>query len=271
MQSASDPVSYKVEESIFGESKAGGGARKVPFEIKIFFAVAVLLSWPVAICFLLYGKPSISYWFGVWEMALAIGIIVWTLAMYFLFILKFIGKTTATVCLLVLPCTALAISCEVQELQFQFISTALLSQDCRSNAAKVQLQQSWEAAHKVSTECDNKLMKETGSPLEQIREVRRFQDCPNYREVEADNKREWAYFQELEKSYDCGGWCSPSLPLWRTSKTPLDSCSISAGFAMTNSISHMGTQVSVYALIVLTSVSLWLLLAPKWMKDDEDL
>lgn len=269
MQSSSDPVAYKVEGSMFEESKTGNGARKVPFEIKIFFAVAVLLSWPVAICFLLYGKPSISYWFGIWEMALAIGIIVWVLVMYFLFIFKFIGKTTATVCLLVLPCTALAISCEVQELQFQFISTALRSQDCRSNAAKVKLQQAWEAARKISTECDNQLMKETGSPLEQIREVRRFQNCPGYHDMEKEHSSEWTYFQELEKSYDCGGWCTPEYPLWRPSKTRLDSCSISAGFAMTNSISHMGTQVSVYALIVLTSVSLWLLLAPKWMKEDE--
>lgn len=72
------------------------------------------------------------------------------------------------------------------------------------------------------------------------------------------------YLRDLELSYQCGGWCYPDYPLWALSKTPLDSCANAAGRAMEKSILHMGTQVSVFAIAVLISSSLWLLgLLPK--------
>ena len=41
-------------------------------------------------------------------------------------------------------------------------------------------------------------------------------------------KKEWTYLQQLEHTYQRGGWCVPHYPLWATSKTPLDSCALAA-------------------------------------------
>jgi len=237
----------------------------VPFEAKLFFAVILLLSWPVAICFLLYTKPSISYWFGEWELVLGAGIIIWTIFNYFAYVIGAVGKGTATLLLLVLPCTVLAIVCEMQDLQFQFIATSLRSHDCNANKQKAYIQEAWLEASRVSAQCTKALSADTGAPEEEIMKVRKLEECAGYIEARKQYSREFSYLKGLEEKYTCGGWCEPNYPLWISATTPLDSCAISAGRAMTNSISQMGTEVAVYAFIVLVSVSSWLLLSPKWL------
>lgn len=259
---------FKMAGGILGNESKRRGLGAISFEVKLFFAVIILLSWPVSICYFLYEKPSVSYWFGHWEIILANGIVIWTIAMYALFLFKLMSKGTATILLLVLPCTTLAISSELQELQFQFISAALGSQDCSSNVEKVHIQEAWEVAKNTSVNCDKYLMKLTGSSKEELAKVRRFESCPDYYQAMGSFEKEWMYLRGLELSYQCGGWCTPDYPLWTLSKTPLDSCSLVAGHAMKSSIAHMGQQLSVYSFIILISVSLWLLLRPKWLQDE---
>merc|ERR1719271_1982990 len=122
--------------------------------------------------YFLFRKPSVSYWFGQWQIILVSGILIWTVLVYFAFLCKLMGKSTATVFLLVIPCTVLVITSELQELQFKFISSALLSQDCSSNVQKVQLQQAWSVAKNTSMQCDKYLMNITGSPLAELEKVR---------------------------------------------------------------------------------------------------
>jgi len=258
----------KMADGILDDSKEQSRFQAIPYEVKLFFAVVVLLSWPMSSIYFLYQKPSVAYWFGHFEEILGAGIIIWTVIVYFIFVAKMIGRGTATVCLLVLPCTILAMSSELQELQFQFIGQALLSQDCSSHHTKVEIQGAWAAAKNVSTNCNKYLQDITGSPLEELEKIRRFENCPGYWEARAGHEKEWAYLQGLETSYQCGGWCTPDYPLWAVSKTPLDSCALAAGYAMGHSIDHMGSQVSAFSFIVIISVSLWLLVAPKWLREE---
>jgi hypothetical protein len=239
----------------------------VPFEFKLFFSVVILLSWPVTICAVLQSKPSVNYWFGDWAAMISIGVCIWTAFMYFVYIIGLCSRSMAAVLMLILPCTAFTIFCEVQDLRFQTMATALRSLDCTSHKDKFNLQQAWEAAHDVSVKCEANLQKLTGAPVKQIKQVRNFEDCQGYKEAESAHMKEFKYLKGLESKYSCGGWCHPDYPLWDHSDTPEDSCSIAAGRAMTNSIAHMGTQVAVYCFIVLATVSSWMLLAPKWLQD----
>jgi len=234
----------------------------------VFFSTICLLSWPLSICYFLYEKPSVSYWFAGWEIILGAGICIWLVAMYILMAMKFISKSTSMIVLLIVPCTVLAVSCQLQDLQFQFISAALQSQDCSFNTAKVDIQQAWEVAYNTSLSCDKYLMKATGSSIQEVESVRRFENCPGYHDAMPKYKREWAYLAALETSYQCGGWCTPGFPLWARSTTPLDSCALAAGHAMDSSIANMGKQVSIFSLILLVCVSLWQLLLPKQLRDD---
>jgi hypothetical protein len=242
--------------------------RSVPFEVKVFCAVSLLLSWPLSMLYFLYHKPSVYYWFGRLEVIIATGVCIWLLIMYIGFVFKFIGKGTAVVCLLVLPCTALTITSELQEVQFQFISSALLSSDCSASDQKVQIQQAWFEAKTTATICYRALMNITGSSMAELKELPNLESCPGYYQAIQGHEKEFLYLKGLERSYQCGGWCFPDYPVWTSSKTVLDSCALAAGHAMQNSIAHMGAQVSVYCFIILISVSLWLLLAPKWLNDE---
>jgi len=198
---------------------------------------------------------------------MANGVVIWIVVSYLFFIFKLIGKGTATVFLLVLPCTVLAISSELQELQFQFIASALEVQDCSSNYDKAHVQQAWEVAKKTSVQCDKYLKNVTGASAKELAKVRRFENCPGYDEALVTYKKEWTYLQQLEHTYQCGGWCVPDYPLWETSKTPLDSCALAAGHSMGSSIKHMGSQVAVFSFIVMISVTTFLILAPNWLKE----
>lgn len=263
---------YSSSQSILGDESKPATLTKsgsVSFEVKLFFATITLLSWPVSMMYFLYQKPSVAYWFGKWEIMLAYSICIWIVVMYFTFLMRFMGKGTAMVLLLVLPCAALAITCEVQELEFQMISERLLSADCSSSGGKTKLQEAWLVAQKTSFLCDQNLMKITGSSKEELEKVKRIENCPGYFDNLAKYQTEWNYLAHLEEAYQCGGWCSPGYPLWTMSKTPLDSCSLAAGSAMQNSIKHMGKQVAIFSFIVLVGVSLWLLLAPKWAREED--
>jgi len=265
---------YSMEDAILADdakpTRQSNGIGAVSFEVKVFFSTMCLLSWPLSICYFMYQKPSVSYWFGNWEIILGAGIGIWLIAMYVLMAMKFLGKGTAMVALLIVPSTVLAVSCELQELQFRFISGALQSQDCSFNTAKVNIQQAWEVAYNTSLTCDKYLMKATGSSIQEVEAVRRFENCPGYYDAMGKYKKEWSYLAALEKDYQCGGWCTPGFPLWARSTTPLDSCALAAGHAMDSSIENMGKQVSIFSLILLISVSLWQLLLPKQLRGDDE-
>jgi len=240
----------------------------IAFEVKLLCAAAVLLSWPVSICYFLYLKPSVRYWYGYFELFLGGGILLWTLVVFFISMCKPVSRATATVLMLLLPCAAVAVSWQIQDLHFRFTAAALTSTDCGADASKAYIQQAWIVAKNMSNYCDVYLAKLTGAPLDQLSRVRRIENCPGYWEDRTEYGKEWKYLEDLETKYQCGGWCYPDYPLWAVSQTPLDSCALAAGHAMGKCINHMGTQVSVFAIFVFISVSLWLLFASKTMHDD---
>jgi len=249
---------------VYGELRDDGKTRPtIAFEVKLLCAATVLLSWPVSICYFLYLKPSVRYWFGYFELFLGGGILLWILGMFFISMWKPVSRGMATVLVLLVPCAAFAISWQLQDLHFRFTAAALISTDCGADASKAYIQKAWTVAKNTSTNCDNYLTELTGAPLDQLSKVRRIENCPGYLEDMAEYEKEWIYLEALETKYQCGGWCYPDYPLWTSSKTPLDSCALAAGSAMGRSIQHMGTQVSVFAVAIFISVSLWLLFAPK--------
>jgi hypothetical protein len=243
--------------------------QQMPFEVKLFFCAMLLLSWPVSMCLFLSFKPSVAYWFGSSELIIAVGVIVWIILSYVMFTAGALKRVTATLCILVLPCTVMAIFSEMQELKFKFLGTGLRSNECSSSSEKVHIQEAWIAAKNLSVKCDQYLMQATGAPINQIMDVRRFDACPGYSALYVVHKPEWDYIETLEGNYRCGGWCFPSYPLWKTANYTLDSCSLAAGQAMENSISHMGAQIGFYCFAVMLCITLLLVLAPRWLQEED--
>lgn len=250
---------------MLAEEKSRQQRGSLPFEVKFFFFVCMVLSWPVSISLELYFKPSMYYWFGNWEILLSLGVIVWVLGMYMLLVSRLMSRTMAFVMMLVLPCSAFAISCGLQDLHFNAMSASLVSTDCSANPHKAYIEEAWRKAEEVSDNCNLGLMNVTGASLEETRKVRNFRNCPNYFKAEEKYPAEFHYLESLERLYLCGGWCKPNHPLWMPAITPLDGCATAAGLGVRSSIGQMGLQVACYSFVVLCGVALWLLLAPKSM------
>mmetsp|Transcript_100181 Transcript_100181/g.188771 ORF Transcript_100181/g.188771 Transcript_100181/m.188771 type:complete len:268 (+) Transcript_100181:147-950(+) len=246
----------------FGAGKGGivDEYGNVHFEVKLFIAAGMLLSYPLVICVLFGFKPSVAYWLGNWTFRMAVFIMIWELVLFFTFVTKFIRKGAATIFMLILPAAVMAVACQLQEVNFKSISAMLISPDCHASPAKAQIQASWEAAGVFFDNCTKTLADGQGVSVEETRLVTPMYTCPGYQKEALKYGKDWVYIQGLEETYRCGGWCFPDKPLWYFSATAMDSCSLVSGRAMQRSISSLGMMVAVYACVVMLSVSCFLVM-----------
>lgn len=246
----------------FGGKKGGvvDEHGNVHFEVKLFIAAAMLLSYPLVLCVLFTWKPSVAYWLGNWTLKIAVFIMIWEVVFFFIFVTKFIRKGAATILMLVLPAAVLAISCQLQDVSFKYTSATLISPDCHASPTKAQLQGSWLAAQAFFENCTKTLAEGQGVSLKETQQVTPMWSCPGYDKASLTYGKDWTYLRGLEVTYRCGGWCAPSIPLWSYSEIVQDSCSLVAGRAMQRSISQLGMMVAAYSCVVMLSVSFFLIM-----------
>jgi len=136
-------------------------------------------------------------------------------------------------------------------------SNALMANDCTSNLEKQRLQIQWQNAELFYTECMTQTAEATGSTLEVAYGLYRIQDCAGYSEKLNQNPA-WPYLGALEQSFNCGGWCSRSQPLW-TFKSVKDSCSTTVADVLYNKVQWSMLQVLMYTAFVFAFISIALI------------
>jgi hypothetical protein len=95
------------------------------------------------------------------------------------------------------------------------VSEALLSSDCNAFAEKRPLEQAHDKATALYDTCfDHTVFSIT--------------ECPHYQEVFNIAPREMAYLQDLEKRFQCSGFCHSARRLWEEAGAPAPACSLFA-------------------------------------------
>lgn len=239
---------------------AKGG--NLPFEVKLLFGVCVLLSYPIAICLQLNSKFEIRHWYGSSWLLIPVLIMLWLVFCYFAFIKRLLRGVLAPVCMLVLPSAVLALTCQLQQMRMRTLATGLVSGDCSAFLGKTALEDAWNAAFVFYRSCCTDLAGLTGASLDATMRVQRIENCPGYTEIERIHHHDWRYLQYLEHVHRCGGWCYAGQPVWHNEEHMQDSCALSDGRSMHDSLLKMGNQVSVYSFVLMLGVSVGLLLFP---------
>jgi len=238
------------------------GYKRIPFDVKLTFIVAILLFYPVALCFLLDSHPSVDFWVGKYMMWLGVAVISWIIVCHFLMVRRAIKPNMAAIFMIIIPTTALVIGSQTQAGAFKGISSLLQAQDCRSFPRKLELQESWFVAQTFFEQCIVQMANSTGSSVTQTWQVTPVSSCPGYELAMEGHKKEWNYLATLEQEHHCGGWCTSALPIWVKHDIPQDSCSLTAARLFKSSIDREGLQLAVYSGVLLICTSFTLLLFP---------
>lgn len=251
------PQGSKIQYALSSEE----GYQRVPFDVKLTFLTAMLLFYPVALCFLQDSYPSVEYWFGTTMFWIGIAIVIWTLVFHFLLARRAISRNSGALFMIVVPSAVLVIATQYQAFYFKNIQAMLMANDC-SLPRKLALQESWNGANTFFQNCVLTYANKTGSNIAATRLVTPIDSCPGYEQAIEGNKRNWHYLADMEHEHHCGGWCTSALPIWTKEQFPQDSCSLTAARLFSSSISRAGLQIAVYSAILLLFTSLVLLLAP---------
>jgi len=138
-------------------------------------------------------------------------------------------------------------------------ANALQAKDCNTDLDKQQLELQWQNAELFYSQCMSETAASTASSLEVSYSLYRIQDCVGYSE-QLDKNPAWPYLGALEQNYNCGGWCTPSQPLW-TFKAVKDSCSLAVADVLHNKVKRTMFMVLGYSAVVLLVVSVGLIQA----------
>eukprot|EP00927_Polykrikos_kofoidii_P032734 TRINITY_DN2779_c0_g1_i1.p1 TRINITY_DN2779_c0_g1~~TRINITY_DN2779_c0_g1_i1.p1 ORF type:complete len:1099 (-),score=155.77 TRINITY_DN2779_c0_g1_i1:49-3252(-) len=136
-------------------------------------------------------------------------------------------------------------------------ANALVSKDCSTFKQKEDLNQQWLNAEYFYKQCMNATARETGETANVAFTLYRIQDCKGYSEQVAINP-DWPYLGALEHTYQCGGWCTRSEPLW-TFKSVKDSCSMTVADSLLHRVQWCMTEVIGYVVVVLVLASIVLM------------
>eukprot|EP00928_Gymnodinium_smaydae_P021887 TRINITY_DN18574_c0_g1_i1.p1 TRINITY_DN18574_c0_g1~~TRINITY_DN18574_c0_g1_i1.p1 ORF type:complete len:593 (-),score=107.51 TRINITY_DN18574_c0_g1_i1:35-1813(-) len=166
----------------------------------------------------------------------------------------------------VLVCLCLAGSCvfllllgDVVLLSAYRKANSLVAKDCATDESKRQLQLQWQNAQIFYRNCMEETAAMTGTQPEVAYSLYRIQDCEGYSGQLVTNPA-WPYLGALEQTYQCGGWCTRSQPLW-TFKSVKDSCSSTVADVLYNKVQWSMLQLISYTAIVLCFVSVVLIQA----------
>lgn len=259
-------------------SKPFGSGRhreKLPYEVKIAFFIAIVLFYPVAMMCLLQSKPTIKYWFGDTWVCTVLIVVAWFLMCQFMLLADMMPRTFVPIYMISIPTAVMTIVCQVQTWHLEGSGSALEASDCLTFPVKAQLENSWQKAHDLLQECTQQLTNITGASISETRKLQGhsyYYDCPKYSKALHIYRKDWEYLEHVERAYLCGGWCSPSEPLWTISTNPRskqgrlqDSCSKAVGRDMMGQMLLMGTQVTTYMAVCFFLSTIVLLVRPSWL------
>lgn len=247
----------------------------LPVEVKLTFVVAIILFYPVAMMCLLQAKPTVKYWFGDTWICTVLIVIAWFVMCEFMLMTKLMAKMMVPIYMVVVPSAVLAIVSQVQSWSMDGIGSELEAQECLAFVGKARLENSWQRAHDLIQECDERITNITGASIAETKRIQAhvyYHDCPAYSDALKTYRKEWEYLQHLEKTYTCGGWCTQSEPLWHSALNPRsrqkklqDSCSRAVGRDMVSNMLLKGTQVTTYMAVCFFLSLTALLLKPSWL------
>lgn len=234
----------------------------ISFEFKMICLAAILFIYPITLCMELEKRQSVTVFISPW-MYFLIGICVpmWLLVCSLALLNRWIQRTHAAAWLLLIPSICLIIGFTQQHLQFRSMSAELLADGCET-PSKARLEQAFTSAQSVMDDCSSALSNMTGATATEARPMIRIMDCAGYQEGQATYKAEWRYFEYMERTYHCGGWCEPRWPIWYPASSVQDGCSLVAGRVLGGVAERMSKQVLVYSSVLAVVVILALFFMP---------
>jgi len=236
--------------------------RDVSFEFKIICLAAILFVYPITLCIELDRRQSVAVFISPW-MYFLIGICipVWLLVCSLALLNRWIHRNHAAIWLLLVPSIGLIIGFTQQHLQFRSMSAELLTDGCET-PSKAHLEQAFASAQTVMNDCSSVLSNMTGAAATETRSMIRIKDCAGYQQGQATYQAEWRYFEYMERTYHCGGWCEPRWPIWYPASSVQDGCSLVAGRVLGGVAERMSKQVLVYSSVLAVVVISALFLTP---------
>jgi len=142
-----------------------------------------------------------------------------------------------------------------------------LANECTVNTEKWEMEKEWQAAvtfHEACVKATLQNRADLGGAPEALtargspRSYVSITECGDY-ESQQRHRPAWQYFQHLEESYGCGGWCEAKQPLW-TFDPPELSCSTAAAEVLLNQVDRTVSQVFIYSVCVLCISTILLIL-----------
>lgn len=239
------------------------GDKRVPYEVKVAIVVGTLLFYPILLCVILNGKAAVDYFQNDQSLIIAIMVIVWLVLGQILIAKKVISRAYTPLVMIILPTIVIACASQTQAWTFESQVAALESNDCRSFAQKAQLDSAWKKANELYQNCTKELSTLTGASLAETQKTATIAECPGYTQHLAIYGRDWKYLARLEQHFMCGGWCKPGQPVFTQGFQVQDSCSRAVARVLSENVSLMGLQVTVYSVVLLASTSLALILCPQ--------
>lgn len=227
------------------------------------FIAFVLMLFPGFMLVCINITPSVRYWAGDGGLYVVVGILVWVLLCYFLLVRKKMERATAVVAVLILPSLVIAGACQFQVWQLTAVSSALAASDCETFVQKASLESSWQAAHQFSATCIENLVEITGAGYGETKKVDDVRMCPGYGVASQKFDNDWSYLSYIEAKFTCGGWCTPSKPVWQFDAEPRDSCSVAVAHFLGTSLHDAGVQVVTYSALMVGLIGLFTVLFPK--------
>merc|ERR1719329_348877 len=211
---------------------------------------AILFVYPITLCMELDRRQSVTVFISPW-MYFLIGIFVpvWLLVCSLALLKGWIQRTHAAAWLLLLPSVCLIIGFTQQHLQFRSMSAELLADGCET-PSKARLEQAFADAQSVMDDCASALSNMTGAAATEARQRIRIRDCVGYPAGQLTHQAEWRYFEYMERTYHCGGWCEPRWPIWYPASSVQDGCSLVAGRVLGGVAERMSRQVLVYSSVL---------------------
>mmetsp|Transcript_10998 Transcript_10998/g.25125 ORF Transcript_10998/g.25125 Transcript_10998/m.25125 type:complete len:313 (-) Transcript_10998:173-1111(-) len=131
-------------------------------------------------------------------------------------------------------------------------SGQLFSTDCDAYAGKRALEQSYQAAAKLYSDCLEQTFRLSPSnrTIYQTMALFKIQDCDEYEKAYLRYPRDWSYLRHLEENENCAGWCYSGDPLWSYYRAQ-DRCSIAASSVLSDKIARLARQAVMSSLIIL--------------------
>lgn len=242
------------------ESKPG----LVSFQVKMVIMCGCILFYPVLLCVMLSLDPVVAYWQGTALIWVAIVVCLWLVWCYIALSIRKMKREHAVVWMVVLPATLLLVACQTQQFQIQAKAVGLASTDCSALPGKEHLQSAWLGARAIYGNCTQGLATLTGAPLNETALFTSLRECPGYQEGLQTYQHQWRYLARMEREHHCGGWCTPSVPIWDSRDADAsilrDRCSLAAGREIGGWVRYGGVQVlveSFIAVIVVIAIALF--------------